>query len=94
MSIYRITRFTSSNTEKAVQMAQAAREEVAAVGADFIEMAFDDNGNGVVVARYPDAATMEAATSVAQRIFGVMGADGAIDGAAIETWSADVKATM
>ena len=31
MSIYRITRFTSSNTEKAVQMAQAAREEVAAL---------------------------------------------------------------
>jgi hypothetical protein len=57
-------------------------------------MAFDDNGNGVVVARYPDAAAMEAATSVAQRIFGGMVADGAIDDASIETWSADVKVTM
>ena len=37
---------------------------------------------------------MEAATSVAQRIFGGMVADGAIDDASIETWSADVKVTM
>jgi hypothetical protein len=37
---------------------------------------------------------MEAATAVAQRIFGGMVSDGAIDGASIETWSADVKVTM
>ena len=44
--------------------------------------------------RVTDAATMEAATSVAQRIIGGMVSDGAIDGASIETWSADVKVTM
>ena len=55
MAIYRITRFTSSDMAKAIAMAEEARDEVAAVGAAFIDIAADDDGNGVVVAKYPDA---------------------------------------
>ena len=70
MAVYRITRFTSSDADKAISMAEGAREEVAAAGADFIDIVMDDDGNGVVVAKYPDAATMEVATAVAMGVFG------------------------
>ena len=38
MAIYRITRFTSSDMEKAKAKAEEARDEVSAVGADFIDL--------------------------------------------------------
>ena len=94
MAIYRITRFTTPDSEKAAAMAEAARAEVSQMGADFIDVAFDGEGNGVVVARYPDTATMENATATAQKVFGQMVADGVMDGASIQIWSGDVKVSM
>ena len=70
MAIYRITRFTSSDMDRAMAKAEEAREEVSAVGAELIDLAADADGNGVVIAKYPDAATMEAATATAQKVFG------------------------
>ena len=94
MAIYRITRFTSSDMQRAIAMAEDARDEVAAVGADFIDIAADAEGNGVVVAKYPDAATMEAATATAQKIFGQMVADGVMNGDSIDIWTGDVVNSM
>ena len=79
---------------KAIAMAEEARDEVAAVGADFIDIAADDDGNGVVVAKYPDAATMEAATATAQKVFGQMVAGGSMDGDSISIWTGDVVNSM
>ena len=94
MTVYRITRFTSSDVDKAISMTEGAREEVAAVGADIIDIAFDDDGNGVVVAKYPDAATMEAATAVAMGIFGKMIAEGVIDGDSINIWTGNIAVSL
>lgn len=94
MAIYRITRFTSADAGKAVAMAEAVRDEISQIGADFIDLAFDGEGHGAVIARYPDQATMENATATAQRIFGEMVSDGAMDGASIQIWSGDVKLSM
>ncbi|HJP07668.1 MAG: hypothetical protein GY889_08165 [Proteobacteria bacterium] len=94
MAIYRITRFTSQDMNKAIAMADAARDEIATVGADFIDVAADDDGNGVVVARYPDSATMEAATPVAQKVFGQMIAEGVMDGESVDIWTGGVVNSM
>ena len=94
MAIYRITRFTSSDIQKAIAMAEDARDEVAAAGADFIDIAADADGNGVVVAKYPDAATMEAATAIAQKVFGQMVSEGVMDGDSISIWSGEVVNSM
>ena len=94
MAIYRITRFTSSDIQKAIAMAEDARDEVAAVGADFIDIAADADGNGVVVAKYPDAATMEAATAIAQKVFGQMVSEGVMNGDSISIWSGEVVNSM
>ena len=94
MAIYRITRFTSSDMQKAIAMAEDARDEVSAVGADFIDIAADADGNGVVVAKYPDAATMEAATATAQKVFGQMVSEGVMNGDSISIWSGEVVNSM
>ncbi|MGE4648337.1 MAG: hypothetical protein AAEJ59_09775 [Arenicellales bacterium] len=94
MTVYRITRFTSPDVGKAVTMAEEARDEVAAAGADIIDIAMDDDGNGVVVAKYPDSATMEAATAVAMGVFGKMIAEGAIDGDSIDIWTGNVAVSI
>ena len=94
MAIYRITRFTSSDMDKAKARAEEARDEVSVVGADFIEIAADAEGNGVVVAKYPDAATMDAATATAQKVFGQMVAEGVMDGDSISIWTGDVINSM
>ena len=94
MAIYRITRFTSSDMDKAKARAEEARDEVSAGGADFIEIAADADGNGVVVAKYPDTATMEAATATAQKVFGQMVAEGVMDGDSISIWTGDVINSM
>ncbi|HCY13408.1 MAG TPA: hypothetical protein DG414_06170 [Gammaproteobacteria bacterium] len=94
MAVYRITRFTSSNMDKAVEGAEAARSAIEALGADFIDLVSDGEGNGIVIAKYPDTATMEAATATAQQVFGQMIQEGAMDGASIDIWSGDVVSTL
>jgi hypothetical protein len=94
MTVYRITRFTSPDVDKAIAMAEGAREEVAAAGADIIDIALDDDGNGAVIAKYPDVATMEAATAVAMGVFSKMIAEGAIDGDSIDIWTGNVAVSI
>ena len=50
----------------------------------------DNDGNMVVIARYPDESTMEAATATAQDAFGEMITQGAADGSSIDQWHGEV----
>tara|TARA_Y100001934_G_C12323505_1_gene761313 strand:+ start:445 stop:690 length:246 start_codon:yes stop_codon:yes gene_type:complete len=80
--------------EKVKARAEEVRDEVSAVGADFIDISADADGNGVVIAKYPDEATMEAATATAQKVFGQMVAEDAMDGDSISIWTGDVINSM
>ena len=44
----------------------------------------------VVIARYPDESTMEAATATAQDAFGQMITQGAADSSSIDQWTEEV----
>ena len=66
MAVYRITRFSSSDMDKAMELAESVRASMSEIKFDFIDVAQDDQGNGVVIARYPDAGAMEEATATAR----------------------------
>ena len=80
MSVYRITRFAASDMNKAGEIAETMREEIQGIGADFIDLVSYGNGKGVVIARYPDQATMDAASEWAKQAFGKMIEEGVVDG--------------
>ena len=90
MTCYRITRLKALDSDKIKEIGEGMRDTIEAMGADFIDVAQDNDGNMVVVARYPDDSTMEAATATAQDAFGQMIAQGAADGSSIDQWNGEV----
>jgi len=80
MAVYRITRFAAPDMDKAGEIAESIRDLLEGVGADFIDMVSYENGKGVVIAKYPDQATMDAASDTAKEAFGKMIEAGAVDG--------------
>jgi hypothetical protein len=90
MAVYRITRFAASDMGKVEKMTEDMREVLEGVGADFIDIVSYGNGKGVVIARYPDQATMDAASDVARKAFGDMIAAGAIDGDSVHPHTGEV----
>ena len=90
MTYYRITRLKALDSDKIKEIGEGMRDTIEAMGADFIDVAQDNDGNMVVVARYPDDSTMEAATATAQDAFGQMITQGAADGSSIEQWNGEV----
>ena len=90
MAWYRITRLKALDSDKIKEIGDRMRETIEAMGADFIDVAEDDDGNIVVVARYPNASTMEAATATAQDTFGQMITQGAADGSSVDQWNGAV----
>ena len=72
MAVYRITRFAASDMEKAGEIAETMRDEIEGIGANFIDLVSYGNGKGVVIAKYPDQATMDAASETAKQAFGKM----------------------
>ena len=90
MACYRITRLKALDSDKIKEIGARMRKTIEAMGADFIDVAADNDGNMVVVARYPDVSTMEAATSTAQDAFGQMIAQGAADSSSIDQWNGGV----
>ena len=90
MSVYRITRFASSDMDKVAATAEGLREMLKDIGADFIDIVSYGNGKGVVVAKYPDAAAREAADGLAKMAFGKMIEAGIVDGDAIHPHAGDV----
>ena len=90
MACYRITRLKALDSDKIKEIGESMRETIEAMGADFIDVVADNDGNMVVVARYPDVSTMEAATATAQDAFGQMITQGAADGSSIDPWNGEV----
>ena len=90
MSVYRITRFASSDMDKAAEHSETMRSTLESVGADFIDIVSYGNGKGVVVAKYPDQATMDAASETAKQVFGQMVEAGIIDGDSIHPHTGEV----
>ena len=90
MTCYRITRLKALDSDKIKEIGERLRKSIEAMGADFIDVAADNDDNMVVVARYPDVSTMEAATATAQDAFGQMITQGAADGSSIDQWNGEV----
>jgi aspartate aminotransferase-like enzyme len=90
VTCYRITRLKALDSDKIKEIGEGMRDTIEAMGADFIDVAQDNDGNMVVVARYPDDSTMEAATATAQDAFGQMITQGAADGSSIDQWNGEV----
>ena len=90
MAVYRITRFAASDMDKAGEIAENMRAVLEGIGADFIDMVSYGNGKGVVIARYPDQATMDAASDTAKQVFGKMIEAGVVDGDSVHPHTGDV----
>ena len=90
MTCYRITRLKALNSDKVQEIGEGMRDTIEAMGADFIDVAKDNDGNMVVIALYPNESTMEAATATAQGAFGQMITQGAADGSSIDQWNGEV----
>ena len=90
MTCYRITRLKALDSDKVQEIGEGMRDTIKAMGADFIDVAEDNDGNMVVIARYPDETTMEAATATAQDAFGQMITQGAADDSSIDQWNGEV----
>ena len=83
MAVYTITRFAASDMDQAGKVAEGLRSDLEGVGADSIDMVSYGNGKGVVLARYPDQATMDAAAGTIKMVFDKMIEAGTVDGDAI-----------
>jgi hypothetical protein len=79
MAVYRITRFAASDMNKVKDATDNIRAVLEGVGADFIDLISYGNGKGVVIAKYPDQATMDAAAQVASKAFADMMSDGVVE---------------
>lgn len=90
MAVYRITRFAASDMDKAGEFAESMREKIDGLGADFIDLVSYGNGKGVVIAKYPDQATMDAATDTSKAIFGALVEAGVVDGDSIHPHMGEV----
>ena len=90
LAYYRITRLKALDMVRIKKFMEGMRVTLEKLGADFIDIVEDDEGNIAVVARYPDESTMEAATATAQDAFGQMVTEGAADGSSIDQWSGQV----
>jgi len=75
---------------KVKEMGEDMREILEGVGANFIDIVSYGNGKDVVIAKYPDQATMEAASEVARKAFGDMIAAGVVDGNSVHPHTGEV----
>ena len=76
--------------DKAAEMCESMRATLEGAGADFIDIVSYGNGKGVVVAKYADQATMDAATQIAKDTFGKMVEAGIIDADSIHPHTGEV----
>ena len=94
MTWYRISKSIVLDADKMEAIAKDSRETVSALGADCIEMATGEDGTGTVIARYPDKASMEAATETAMNAFKRFFEEGASDPSTLEQWTGEVTYTF
>ena len=90
MAVYRITRFAAPDMDKAKEISESMRATIESTGCDFIDLVSYGNGKGVVLAKYPDQATMDAATETAQKVFAALIEAGAVDEDSIHPHTGEV----
>ena len=90
MAVYRITRFAASDMDKVGEFIENMRAELEGIGANYIDLVSYGNGKGVVIAKYPDQATMDAATDTAKKVFGDLIAAGLVDGDSVHPHTGEV----
>lgn len=90
MSVYQITRFAAPDMDKAAEVAESMRDVLESAGADFIDIVSYGNGKGVVLAKYPDQAAMDAADQTAKQAFGKMIEVGAVEDGSIHPHAGEV----
>ena len=90
MSVYRITKFTSSDMNKLIEYSETLRDDVAAADAEFINVVSVGDGKGLVVAKYATEALMAAATDINKQAFGKMIAAGLVDGDSISGQTGEI----
>jgi len=90
MAVYRITRFAASDMDKVGEFADNMRDEIEGLGADYIDLVSYGNGKGVVIAKYPDQATMEAASDSAKKAFSGMIEAGVVNGDSVHPHTGEV----
>lgn len=78
MSAYRLAEFTTPDMSKMVAFAESLREDVAASGAEFVDVISVGDGKGCVIAKYASQAKMDAATEINNAAFGKMIAAGLV----------------
>ena len=94
MSVYRVTRFNIVNIASEVEATQAMRNLIESTSAEFVDIVSARRGSSRVIARYPDSATMEAATSAARQVFGRQTGDSIIDDTSLEIWSGEIPVSF
>jgi hypothetical protein len=94
MAVYRITRFAAPDMEKVGEKVETMRASLEGAGAVFIDLVSYGNGKGVVIAKYSDQASMDAATETARNAFAAMAEAGLIDGDSIHPHTGDVFASF
>jgi len=90
MAVYRITRFAASDMGKVEEITNNMRDAIEGIGADFIDVVSYGNGKGVVIAKYPDQAAMDAATDTARKVFADMIDAGVVDGDSVHPHTGEV----
>ncbi|MEQ8205376.1 MAG: hypothetical protein RIA65_04305 [Woeseia sp.] len=90
MAVYRITRFAASDMDKVRDITENMRDVLTGIGADFIDLVSYGNGKGVVIARYPDQGTMDAAAETAKKAFSDMIEAGVVDGDSVHPHTGEV----
>ncbi|MDH3988869.1 MAG: hypothetical protein OEV34_07060 [Gammaproteobacteria bacterium] len=90
MAVYRITRFAASEMDKVGEITENMRDVLSGIGADFIDLVSYGNGKGVVIAKYPDQATMDAAAETAKKAFADMIEAGVVDADSVHPHTGEV----
>jgi hypothetical protein len=90
MAVYRITRFAASEMDKVGEITENMRDVLSGIGAEFIDLVSYGNGKGVVIAKYPDQATMDAAAETAKKAFADMIEAGVVDADSVHPHTGEV----
>jgi hypothetical protein len=94
MAWFRISKVNILDESKIAPILDEIRESVSAISSDFIEMARAEDGSLTVIARYPDKASMEAATATAANAFKRFFEEGASDPSSLDIWTGEVTHTF
>ena len=79
LAVYRIARFATADMGTVEEVAEAMRNSLEGLGADFVGLVSHGNGKGVVSAKHPDQAAFDAASETASKVFAEMNEAGMVE---------------